>query len=60
MTPKEKAIELVKRFKQASTPEDLAYMAALEMIEECTDGYSYSDYRRNYWEQVKQELNKLK
>ena len=27
-----------------------------EQINECLDGFSYTDYRRNFWEDVKNEL----
>lgn len=30
-----------------------------EQIKECIDGFSYTDYRRNYWIQVKIELQNI-
>lgn len=62
MAPKEKAQELVLKF-EAPYPyqglsKDYALMAVDELIEEAyfTDGY-YD--RQEYWEEVKQEIEKL-
>lgn len=66
MTPKEKAFELVQKMRVHSPVWEIkgdakqcALIAVDEIIKECTDGYSYSDYRKNYWQEVKHEIEKL-
>lgn len=42
-----------------SSPEEAIRCALVlvdEQINECLDGFSYTDYRRNFWEDVKNEL----
>lgn len=71
MTPKDKAEELVEKFAQSRKsvfPDSVlhikhgkqdALIAVEEQIKEVVDGYSYSDYRKKYWQEVKQEIEKL-
>jgi hypothetical protein len=70
MTPKEKAEELVDKFVQY-TPADseleypYAKQCALIAVDELRDAIDWDYYEgrmeteENYWEQVKQELEKL-
>jgi len=39
---------------------DCAHVLCDEQISECRDGFSYTDYRRRYWEGVKDELDNLR
>jgi len=67
MTPKEKAEELVNSFdmlilthgnaKQQCV--QCAIFSVNEQLKEVLSGFSYSDYRRKYWEEVLDELNSL-
>lgn len=66
MTPKGKAAQL--RYKYSTlldlkTTDGLVLQCALiavdEQINECLDGFSYTDYRRNFWQEVKEELELL-
>lgn len=70
MTPKEKAEELVNKFIQYVPAEEefeldyakqCALIAVDEMIHELTKSVSPSvhGFRHNYWEEVKQEIEKL-
>jgi hypothetical protein len=78
MTPKEKAEELVSRYKReilrgkyridGFVIEELAEECALIAVDEiikldvfdCNDEWSYEDCdTREYWKQVKQEIEKL-
>lgn len=63
MTPKERAEYLFNIMCVYPLTKEygkyLAIKVAEEMITECIEGYSYSDYRNNYWELVKHEIERL-
>jgi hypothetical protein len=73
MTPKEKAIELIKRYYRDSDllVEDLTWIQAKECAliavneiidsytKEKSNGYIISDKIITYWEEVKTEINNL-
>ena len=70
MTPKEKAKELWNKFFYAQLTEgdftldgEIAYKCALIAIDEiinCTkNGLGVTVYSKEYWEEVKQEIEKL-
>ena len=64
MTPKEKAIELVEKFKNRSIElgethsQLMAEANALIAVDELINEAVY-EKRYNYWQEVKQEINKL-
>jgi len=66
MTPKEKAKELRDNMWEAmdmkasleTTKKSVLFLIE-QQLNEVKNGFSYSDYRREFWEQVKQEVNKL-
>ena len=69
MTPKEKAEELVsKMLKEVGYDTDIAVPCALiavdEMLEELDhlafDDFDYGTSKMMYWQEVKQEIEKLK
>jgi hypothetical protein len=75
MTPKEKAVELIYKYwntkvetihvKESIISKELAIKCALiavdEIIKELTEEISPSvhGFRHNYWQEVKQEIEKL-
>jgi hypothetical protein len=69
MTPEEKAKELVDKYYQkcadSSYPDDMAKDCALIAVDEILDDDMYGmeeehfEKRINYWEEVKQEIEKL-
>jgi hypothetical protein len=73
MTPKNKAIELVKKFRIYSYTSDYDYEAkgakneyhnaekcAIIAVDEILDEYWFHDIeRKEYWQQVKTEIKKL-
>lgn len=80
MTPREKAIDLYKKFsfngynvhrgpdgKIVNRPKELALIAADEIVNTSMTGYLLNESNvaefqikmRDYWQEVKQEINKL-
>jgi hypothetical protein len=67
MTPKEKAKELVYKFDDTmefSTPQRFAKQCALITVDEIIEQNNvwiihYNKGNNNYWQQVKQEIEKL-
>ena len=70
MTPQEKALELLNKFKHdfyryyvASHDEvpfaKIGALIAVDKILEIFNDTNGSDYRLKYWNEVKQEINKL-
>lgn len=58
MTPKEKAKELVDKFSWIDCSSD-AKQCALICVDEILETYIDLDPKLNYWEEVKQEINKM-
>ena len=62
MTPKEKAIELVDKYIQTNGNSFFAKQCALIAVDEIinNDGFTkFDDYLTEYWQEVKQEIEKL-
>lgn len=62
MTPKEKAIELVDKYIQTNGNSFFAKQCALIAVDEIinNDGFTkFDDYLTKYWQEVKQEIEKL-
>ena len=69
MTPKEKAKELVEKYLfnniyLPSLTKELAKQSALICVDEVLEslwntGHSFSNDEINYWQEVKQEINKI-
>tara|TARA_R110000803_G_scaffold90987_1_gene158385 strand:- start:28 stop:228 length:201 start_codon:yes stop_codon:yes gene_type:complete len=66
MTPKEKALELYNKFWDAYQHDPVAHECALICVDEILETIpeevmSYKPFMMNtdYWEEVKQEINKL-
>ena len=60
MTPKEKAKELVDRFRIGDrNMKSKAKQCALICVDEILETYIDLDPKLNYWKEVKQEINKL-
>jgi hypothetical protein len=65
MTPKEKAAELVNRYFLSDIDIDwydsvnCALIAVDEILDELQDTTEFNRIRCNYWQEVKQEIEKL-
>ena len=67
MTPKEKAKELVDKFNRVEghnydceyIETDMAFDCALICVDEVLKTVPFTGDFRNYWNEVKQEINKL-
>ena len=59
MTPKEKAAELVDKFTQTNGNGFFAKECALIAVDEILMLDNFSIEGREYWQQVKQEIEKL-
>jgi len=68
MNPKEKAKEIFETMcywqmvdggTRPIEAKECARVLIREQIKEVRDGFSYTDYRRKYWEEVESELNAL-
>jgi len=59
MTPKEKAEELIKKFTEWTDHRQSAKECALIAVDEIVRNGIYSFEDNRYWEEVKQEIEKL-
>jgi hypothetical protein len=63
MTPKEKAEELLKKFALGGWPKENAIKCALISVDECIKAvesdWSFMEIRMEYWQKVKQEIEKI-
>lgn len=60
MTPKEKAEELIEKFTFSCRECDNGKQCALIAVDEILNEYwSHDTNRRDWWEEVKQEIKKL-
>lgn len=58
MPPQEKTKDLIKRFENGLTVKDCALIAVNLLMEEADGHYDYDGFIA-YWDQVKQEIEKL-
>ena len=59
MTPQDKAIELVNKYWRVNNSEYCALIAVDEIIDCTIPGQGFTKYSREYWQQVKQEIEKF-
>jgi hypothetical protein len=61
MTPKEKAKELIRQFYSVGAIEckQCALIAVDEIVECTTNGLGLTKFSKEYWQEVKQEIEKL-
>lgn len=64
MTPKEKAIELILKFEfkgaqHEGEAKNFALIAVDEILKAVESDWGFMQVRKEYWQEVKQEINKL-
>jgi hypothetical protein len=71
MTPKEKAQELVSKFKELPQEGTLMFYLAFELAKQCAliavdeimdctkNGLGLTKFSKEYWQEVKQEIEKV-